>query len=290
MSAYEKIQELVEFTPYSNYISINCPLPNHPDAKPSCFVYEDADKVDGKGRFYCTGCGRGGTHEYLLHILTGSGRFTSTISTRKEDKFLPDWKKWQQRYGSLENVVQHAHENVTSQMRGDWYFKKRDLMDVYEPCKLGYLDEWAIFPIFSMDGRIIDAVCRDSKGRSKYIIHPDNDRETPNLYVPSWKLVTQSQLVYIVYGIVDALALELCGLPVITGSTGKSLSDRLLANLGKRFVIIPDKGEQDAARKLAISLGNFTHILELPYSDDEKDPDDIRMRRSRNALKELISF
>jgi hypothetical protein len=101
-----------------------------------------------------------------------------------------------------------------------------------------------------------------------------------------------SKLVYIVYGLIDALALEMCGLPVITGSTGKSLSEKRLIQLNKRYLIVPDRGEEDAARKLAKSLGNFTHIIRLPWSelgDDVKDTDDVRMKFGLEYLNNLLT-
>lgn len=253
------------------------------------FVYADLDKPEGKGRFYCSGCGWSGTHEYLWKVLTGRNT-TTTASTKKEQKFLPNWRRWNEQYGSIEALVRSANENVHKfPDTHAWYFKKRNLMPLVDKCLLGYKEEWALFPILGADGKVIDVIARDSKGRSKYIIHP-NDEETPLLYVPSWKRVMDTKLVYIVYGVVDALALELCGLPCITGSTGKSLSDKRLVQLNKKYAIIPDKGEDTAARKLAMSLGNFTRIIRLPYNDDCKDPDDIRMRHGVDELKRLITL
>jgi hypothetical protein len=142
-------------------------------------------------------------------------------------------------------------------------------------------------PHIAPNGKVVDLIVRDTKGRSKYIIHP-NQEETPLLYVPSWERVMSSKVIYITYGIIDALSLELCELPVITGSTGKSLSSSRLIQLNKKWIIIPDKGEEEAARKLAKSLANFTHIMRLPYDDDCKDPDDIRMKYGKEYLKNLI--
>jgi DNA primase len=162
-------------------------------------------------------------------------------------------------------------------------------MPVYELCKLGYMDEWLFLPIFDPQGKVIDVIVRDTKGRSKYVIHPNNE-ETPLLYVPNWKRVMESKLVYIVYGLIDALALEMSGLPAISGSTGKSLSEKRLIQLNKKWVIIPDKNEDGAARNLAKSLGNFTRIIRLPYEDDVKDPDGIRMKYGLEHLKTLINL
>jgi DNA primase len=287
MSLYEDIQDRMDgVSVYSNYFACNCVF--HDDTKPSMFVYEDLDREEGKGKFYCSGCGKSGTHAYLWKFLTGAEAKVS-IPGRQVQKFLPAWKRWEERFGSIENLVQYAHENVLRHPYQDWYIKKRQLTPVYKPCKLGYMDEWLFFPIFDPQGKIVDVIVRDTKGRSKYIIHP-NDEETPLLYVPNWKRVMESKTIFIVYGLIDALALEMCQLPVITGSTGKSLSEKRLIQLNKKWVIIPDKNEDDAARKLAKSLGNFTRIVRLPYEDDTKDCDDIRMKHGLDYLKSLINL
>jgi hypothetical protein len=222
--------------------------------------------------------------------LTGN-TVAAIPGAKKTQKFLPSWEKWEERYGSIEALVQKAHENVTIfPSTHAWFLKKRELMPVYKLAKLGYIDEWLLFPILDPQGKIIDVIARDSKGRSKYIIH-SNEEDTPLLYVPNWDRVMSSKTIYIVYGLIDALALEMCGLPVITGSTGKSLSEKRLIQLNKKYVIVPDRGEEDAARKLSKSLANFTHIIRLPWSelgDEVKDPDSVRMKYGLEYLKNLL--
>jgi hypothetical protein len=290
MSVYQDILEILpEYSSYSNYVATWCPFDDH--ASPALMIYQDEDKPDGEGRYYCLSCSKGGTHAYLWKKLTGN-TVASIPGAKKQQKFLPHWRRWEERYGSIEALVQKAHDNVINHPATHaWYLKKRDLMPLYEQCKLGYIDEWLIFPILDPQGKVLDVIARDSKGRSKYVIH-SNDEDTPLLYVPNWDRVMQSKTIFIVYGMIDALALEMCGLPVVTGSTGKSLSNKRLIQLNKKYVIIPDRGEDDAARKLAKSLGNFTHIIRLPWSelgDNIKDTDDIRMRYGLDYLKDLLT-
>lgn len=288
MTIFDDICGEVEYDQYSNYIAIWCPFDEHKTK--ALFVYEDLDKPENERMYYCVSCNKGGKHEYLWKVLTGKNVRTSP-SVVKAQKFLPNWKRWEEMYGTIEALVSRAHNNVVIYPRlCAWYLEKRKLMDVYEQCMLGYIDEWMFFPILDQNGKVVDVIVRDSKGRSKYVIH-SNDNETPLLYVPNWKRVMQSKLVYIVYGLIDALALEMCGLPVITGSTGKSLSEKRLIQLNKKYAIIPDKDEDGAARKLAMSLGNFTRIIRLPYNEleDCKDPDDIRMKYGLEYLKNLIN-
>lgn len=286
MSVYEDILEIIEYTPYSNYVATWCPFDEHKSM--AMFIYEDDDKADGEGRYYCVSCNKGNTHAYLYKFLTGKS-VAVVPGAKKVQKFLPSWRRWEERYGSIEALVQKAHENVTNfPTTHAWYLKKRDLMPMYEKCKLGYIEDWLLFPILDPQGKVLDVIARDSKGRSKYVIH-SNDEDTPLLYVPNWDRVMSSKQVFIVYGLIDAIALEMCGLPVITGSTGKSLSNKRLIQLNKKYVIVPDDGEYDAARKLAMSLGNFTRVIRLPYEEDVKDPDGIRMKYGLDHLKNLIT-
>ena len=289
MSLYEDIIERLEnVSVYDGYIYSSCPSPQHTDNSPSFCVWEDEDKPEGSGRFRCSGCDFKGSHAYLYKFLTGSSAKIS-VSTKHKQKFLPNWGRWEERFGTIEELVQYAHENVYRFPNMDWYIKKRKLESVYERCKLGYFSEWLFLPIFDPQGKVVDVIVRDTKGRSKYVIHP-NDEETPLLYVPSWKRVMESKTIFIVYGLIDALALEMCGLPAISGSTGKSLSSKRLIQLNKKYAIIPDKDEDGAARQLAKSLGNFTRIIRLPYEDEVKDPDSFRMKYGLDELKTQINF
>ena len=289
MSIYNDILEILpEYSSYDGYVATWCPFDEHKSM--ALFIYEDGDKLDGEGRYFCVSCNKGGTHKYLWKFLTGN-TVAVIPGAKKSRKFLPAWKRWEERYGSIEALVQKAHDNVTIHPATHaWYIIKRDLMPVYEKCMLGYMDEWLILPILDPQGKVLDVIARDSKGRSKYVIH-SNDEDTPLLYVPNWARVMASKTIYIVYGLIDALALEMCQLPVITGSTGKSLSNKRLIQLNKRYVIIPDRGEDEAARKLAKSLGNFTHIIRLPWSelgDEVKDPDSLRMKYGLEYLKNTL--
>jgi hypothetical protein len=288
MSLYEDIKELVENDPYSGYFSMMCPWDEH--ATPALLVHEDLDKPEEERTCHCLSCGKTWRHTTLWKKLTGN-TVAVIPGARKSQKFLPNWKRWEERYGSIENLVQKAHNNVTIFPNTHaWYLVKRQLMPVYKLAKLGYLDEWLLFPIFDPQGKVLDVIARDTKGRSKYVIHA-NDEDTPLLYVPNWDRVMSSKTIYIVYGLIDALALEMCEIPCITGSTGQSLSEKRLIQLNKKYVIIPDRGEENAARKLSKSLGNFTRVLRLPWSElgECKDCDDVRMKYSLDYLKNLLT-
>lgn len=290
---YDEIYEILEQDGrigrrYDHYFSCHCVNIEHLDASPSMLVYLDEDKEDGDGRFYCTGCGWKGSHRHLLSLLTHGQINVMPIVTKKQ-QFLPHWRKWNEQYGNLDIVVAASHRNVTIDESQRWFFRKRKIDSMVGMLKLGMLDGWITFPIFDVSGKVIDVVVRNAYTKKQgYIIHPDKDRESPYLYVPNWKRVMESRIVYIVYGIIDAISLEMCELPVITGTSGQSLSNKRLMNLGKKYVIIPDRNEETSAYNLAQSLGYFTRVIRFPWQEEEKDCDEVRVRRGETVLKNII--
>jgi hypothetical protein len=154
---------------------------------------------------------------------------------------------------------------------------------------LGFIDGWITFPVFDSRNSLCDIVVRSTSSHSntRYVVHPCVVGTRP-LYVPSWKRVNESPLVYVVYGLIDSISLHLAGLPVVTGITGKSLNADLLRPLGKRFVIIPDKGEEQEARLLANKLGWRCTVKQLKYEDGCKDPDDVRKTFGNEYLLNAI--
>jgi DNA primase len=112
----------------------------------------------------------------------------------------------------------------------------------------------------------------------------------PPLYVPNWKRVLDSDTVFVVYGIIDAWAFEDLGLPCVTGITGKSLSYKHLKEFDKRFVIVPDKYEEDAAEHLANKTGWRATVKRLKWPPECKDPDEIRVKVGIKALATAIGL
>jgi DNA primase len=106
--------------------------------------------------------------------------------------------------------------------------------------------------------------------------------------VPSWSKVNDAETVYVVYGIIDSISLHLAGLPVVTGVTGKSLNPELLKSLRKRFVIVPDDGEEKEAHGLANKLGWRARVKRLNYESGCKDPDDMRTHFGKEYLLHAI--
>lgn len=207
-------------------------------------------------------------------------------------RILPRWKRWEERYGDLEGIAEEAHRNVKRFPQFQTYFKKRKIYEYVAEGHLGWLDSWIVFPCFDRNHSIVDIVVRSigtHVGKSiRYVISPVQSSEYRQLYCPSWKNVDAAETVYVTYGIIDAISLHLVGLPVATGITGKSLSPDLLKPLRKKFVIVPDAGEESNAHKLANSLGWRCTVKKLNYEDGCKDPDDIRKTFGNEYLLQAL--
>ena len=280
MALYDSLLERLDGRPYSNYFACLCPF--HNDTSPSFFVYED------DGRFFCRSCRKSGTIKYLDNFLGST--FKLTRSQVGKPQVLPKWRKWEQEHGSLEGIANHAHKMLLKFPQFQSYFKNRKIHEYITKGWCGYLDGYAIFPVLSGSGQIVDLVTRSVRSRSsgRYTVAPFVGNGNHPLYCPNWENVKKSEVVYVVFGIIDAISLELLGLPVVTGITGKSLSPDLLKPLGKKFIIIPDDGEEREAYLLANKLGWRARVKALHWDDGCKDVDDERVKFGNQHLLQLI--
>lgn len=277
---YNSLLERLEGHPYSNYFSAWCPFDEH--KSPALLVHDD-------GLFVCLSCGKKGTHAYLDKKI--GSHFIPKKQNDTVSRVLPQWRKWEGEYGSLEGIAEAAHKSLKRHPAFQTYFRKRKIYEFTDEGSLGFLDGWATFPIISSSHEVTNIVVRKTGNSSnvRYVVSP-SDHAVSCLYCPSWERVNQSQTVYVVYGIIDAIALHLAGLPSLTGITGKSLRAELLRPLGKRFVIIPDAGEEEEARLLANKLGWRAQVKELDYGDYLKDPDDVRILFGNEYLRAAITL
>src|SRR5688572_23834360 len=217
---FDTLLERMEGRKYNDYFSAFCPFDTH--KSPALLVYEDG--------FVCLSCGKKGSLKYL-NTFTGSHFIPQRNDT--VSRVLPRWRNWEQRYGDLEGIVDAAHRTLKKYPKFQTYFKERKIYEYVDEGTLGYLDGWNCFPVYSADGNLVDVVVRSTKNTSiRYVVSP-NDSGVRHLYIPSHKKVQESKVVYVVYGIIDAISLHLAGLPSVTGVTGKSLKAEQLLPLGK---------------------------------------------------------
>lgn len=271
MSLYEKLQDQLNGHSYNGYFTCNCVF--HSDHSPSLFVYED-------GKYRCASCGAHGTHAYLDKYLGGHG----VKSAPAQKVVLPRWSSWEARYGDLTGIATHAHNACKKFPQYMWYFKKRKIEQFFEQGYFGFIDNWALFPVFNPEHKIENIVVRHTKNVGTRYVIKKVDEQKPLLYVPSWERVMMAEVVYVVYGVVDAWAFESIELPVVTGITGKSLSAEVLKPLGKEFVIVPDEYETQEAHRLANSLGWRATVKKIKFPEGTKDPDGLRSKFSNEYL------
>lgn len=276
MTLYDSLQEQMNNVHiYADYFMASCPWHGR-DEHPSLMVHPDG--------FKCLTCGKGGSLEYLAGKIGRSGKQPIKV-TRSQSSVLPRWKRWEQEYGDLPQIADAAHDLLKRYISNYWYFNKRKISRFMNVGYFGYLEGWCTFPVFDQQHRIVDMVVRSAK-QKQYVVSPAAEHP---LYVPDWQKVLEAETIYVVYGLIDAWALYDCGLPVVTGTSGKSLSAVLLKPLDKRYIIVPDQYEERDAYKLAGELGWRASVLRLPYPSDCKDPDDIRRNFNVETLTNLLT-
>lgn len=230
-------------------------------------------------------CGKTGTLTYLESLVSNS-RFT--IKAHPKSILLPKWKKWEQKYGCLDEIAIVAHRNIKNTKAS--YFHKRGLGQFIDKGMFGLLDRWAVIPIFDKRKQVIDIVVRAIRQKNiAYVICPYDEQEIRPLYSPDWSRVLKSSQVFVVYGIFDTWAFEAIGKPCVTGITGKYINPTLFDEFGgKNFIIVPDDGEFKNAYKLANELGWRGSVLRINYPHGIKDPDEMKRSMTKADWKQLI--
>ena len=74
----------------------------------------------------------------------------------------------------------------------------------------------------------------------------------------------------------------------MTGCVGQFSDPELLKEFHKRIYIIPDLWEMESARKMANSLGWRARAIALPFPDDCKDADEIRVKHGKDVLLSMV--
>lgn len=275
MSIYEDLMDKLDGREYGHYFACLCVF--HDDSSPSMFVYED-------GTFRCAACRKSGTHAFLAKKLS----MQASVTRSQPSRILPQWRKWEDQYGDLEGIARAAHESLKRDPKK--WFKERKLDECIKAGTLGFLDGWATFPVRNRVEELVDIVVRAirGKGDTRYVVSPISSDSSRPLYVPNWKRVLEARTVYVVFGMIDAWALESLGLPVVTGITGKAVPVDRLRELNKRFIFLPDRGEENDAHKIANAFGMGARVKSLIFPDDTKDPDEIRRKFGNTYLLNLI--
>jgi len=270
------------------YLLTFCPF--HQDDSPSLLVFED-------GWFRCKGaeCGRTGRLETLYDALVSPGM--SANGRTEHAKSSPPWLPRADDTEAIERLVWDSHDVLLRNESFRWYLKMRGVDDRIETAKLGWYDGWITIPILNEDQKVGGLCLRATKLTQKLtglrFYQPLSQR--PMMYCPDWALLRRAGTVFIVFGLVDALALSSLRLPVVTTTGGSmSFSPAWLETVRKKVVIVPDaEGDDEYARKLAAQLGWRGSVVRLPYDETKKDPADFLAQEAgsggRDELARLLA-
>lgn len=274
---FDELKEVLDnCKDYGHYLAAICPW--HNDTKPSLFIYEDTYK--------CVACGTWGHTSELLKRLD-----KTRVKYKQEDEHesVNPFSIWL-RTQTLYDVCKSAWNTINTCPSIGYYLYNRGIPEnVRKSCGLGYKDDWYTIPLFSRTQKLVGCVARanpETRGKSKYT-QPHG--QNPNLlYAPNWRLYDRAKVVFLTYGIFDAITLAINGVMAFSSISGKLTNPIGLVDIRKRIVIIPDLGEEKEANILASRLGWRGEVTHIKYPEFCKDLNDIWMKNPAQ-LKEIIN-
>ena len=265
----------------SGYLHMCCPW--HDDAQASLLVYAD-------GWYHCLGeCLTSGPISRLYAELSATG------STKQGTKDIPKGRPptIPSDPGDQIRFVSNAHQTILRNNSFRWYIAQRGLEGRIEPCELGWHQGWLVLPVHSphhdIDGIIMRSGPQAEKLTGLRFTQPMGQRAM--MYCPDWSLLSKAeQCIYVVFGMMDALTLSELRLPVVTTTGGaKSFKPEWLEKYRLPIIVVPDKGEEAQAYRLAKGLNWRGKVKALAYPTGYKDPNDyIKNGRGVDLVKELV--
>lgn len=271
---YEKLEDAQR---YSDYIAAICIF--HQDSRPSLMIYPD--------RYKCLSCGANGKTEQLLKRLEGNFK-------PKLDKpdFSNPFTKWL-KTKPLGQVLKVAYLTLKDNPSMGSYLVSRGVPGaIQRQLGLGYRDDWFTFPIRDEEKCIVGAVARKNETNqhpAKYIIP---SKQNPNLlYVPDWGKIQEANVIFLTFGILDAISIYNFGYPAMSTTTGKRIDPNVLEKFRKRIVIFPDRGEEFEALDISSELGWRGKVFKCNWTKDAKDPNDLAVKYPddfKTMLKEIV--
>ena len=255
---------LSQWKDYGSYISAVCPF--HSDSKPSLMIYKE-DKF-----FRCLACGTTGNYEKLFRKLKG---WTPTAPRGEGVAWKPPIKQGTDYEELSLKAFQRLSKNIETL---GWYLKDRGVLDRVEANQLGYHQGWYTIPVFDAQATWKGIVLRASPVIQKVNGHrfwmPHGQPVLP--FCPDYLLLERSHVVFVVFGMFDALVLSSLRYPVVTTTSGKSsFNVDWLDKYRKPIVFLPDLGEEADAERYARKLEWRGNVHYLQYQENEKDPADM---------------
>jgi hypothetical protein len=219
------------------------------------------------GWFRCLGCDRNGTWKILWNKY--KGRPLQPKSEKTTQFSYPNIRP-----GSEEDVIVQAHLDLTRFPSLGWYLEMRGMEDAIIPQELGYWNGWYTVPVRDDEDKFLTGVFRAGPHVQEATgLRYWNPAGKPVMYVPNWVKWKTSEVVFVVFGIFDAIALSRLGYGVATTTAGqREFKPEWLDDVRKPIWIIPDEREESSALRLAGNLGWRGRVLRLRYPDGIKDP------------------
>jgi hypothetical protein len=261
---------------FDRYASAKCPF--HQDGSPSLLVFKD-------GYFKCLGCNRHGNWKMLWNKVHGQA-----VTIHPETRTIFQAPRQLEEYQTLEHLCYQAHMDLLKFTSWQWYLEMRGLGDSVEIAEIGYHRGWYTVPVKDRDGNFKTAVFRSAPHVQEVTGTRYWCNHAPEMFVPDWRLLDNAKYVVVVYGIFDALTLNKLRQPVVTGTAGKgSFCPEWLDNFRKPIYIIPDKGEEETACKLAAKLGWRGNVVRLDFPKGCKDTNDFLVMGKERDLEAQLT-
>lgn len=261
---------------YPDYLLMRCQF--HGDRKPSLIV-------NARGWFNCLACGATGTHRDLEARLSLAGLYQTTPPARFLTPLLP-------RYTDSEDVrelIEIAASTVTRYtVLLDYMRRDRGISQyVLNANRVGVYNDWFVIPI-NNGGAVLRANPDAEKRTSLRFIHLVGQ---PNsMYRPATNRATEDVVLFVVFGMIDALYLASLAYDVVTPTAGVfSFDPAWLDDERRPIIILPDEGEEEAAGILASKLGWRGWVVRLHYPPDCKDPNDYYQRGYERQLRRELN-
>jgi len=269
-------ENLQRATLYEGYIVALCPF--HEDGHPSFFVNETY--------YNCVSpsCGANGETSFLLDKISGGESYSHT---NRSPEVANPFRFWSRKYGSLEKAMQAGYATYKKFPFMMEYLLQRGIThETVKSLRIGWLDGWITFPFFDEQKKFIGATARTTISNAKYRNPVDQDGNI--MYVPDWDMVQNSGIIYVPFGIVDAVSLYQCGIPTLTPTFGIKANSEPFSEFRKILKIIPDKWEQKTGAMLVSKLGWRGKLLNLDWPDDCKDINDVLRMYGQSKINDLL--
>ncbi len=171
------------------------------------------------------------------------------------------------------------------------YLEGRGIANMVQLCGIGYDNGWLTFPITSSDASTLGVVARALPGRAsqtsmRYDMPPE---QGPMMYVPDWRAIKDAPEIFVTFGIIDAISLNMVGMAACTSTAGKgSFNPDWLADISRPISIVPDRDEDATAFALAARLDWRGRTLRLDWPAGTDDPNDILAKHGLEALRDAV--